>query len=124
MDWDFLNIVGIKKLTCISFYDVESQICTMDSSNKNVRKKGGKGVGRGGVKRCRHKGFETPLSKPKIRRLARKGGTERIKGMVYPEASHSFLKKVIRDAIQITHVEKRTTVTKNDVQDALNGVKY
>ena len=51
------------------------------------RGKGGKGLGKGGAKRHRRKLKENiqGITKPAIRRLARRGGVKRISGLIYEE---------------------------------------
>nr|XP_055048331.1 histone H4-like [Misgurnus anguillicaudatus] len=81
------------------------------------RGKGGKGLGKGGAKRHR-KG----ITKPAIRRLARRGGVKRISGLIYEETRgvlKVFLENVIRDAVTYTEHAKRKTVTAMDVVYAL-----
>ena len=62
------------------------------------------------------------LSKPAIRRLARRGGVKRISGLVYDETRNvlrKFLHNLLRDAISYTDHAKRKTVTAMDVVYAL-----
>ncbi|KAJ8349283.1 hypothetical protein SKAU_G00244130 [Synaphobranchus kaupii] len=62
------------------------------------------------------------ITKPAIRRLARRGGVKRISGLIYEE-THGvlkvFLENVIRDAVTYTEHAKRKTVTAMDVVYAL-----
>ena len=53
------------------------------------RGKGGKGLGKGGAKRHRKvlRDNIQGITKPAIRRLARRGGVKRISGLVYEEVS-------------------------------------
>jgi histone H3/H4 len=54
------------------------------------------------------------ITKPAIRRLARRGGVKRISAMIYEETRgvlKSFLESVIRDAVTYTEHAKRKTVT-------------
>ncbi|KAI6716082.1 histone h4 [Diplocarpon mali] len=83
------------------------------------RGKGGKGLGKGGAKRHRKilRDNIQGITKPAIRRLARRGGVKRISAMIYEETRgvlKTFLEGVIRDA----HA-KRKTVTSLDVVYAL-----
>jgi len=60
------------------------------------------------------------ITKPAIRRLARRGGVKRISCLVYEETRHilrDFIKTVIRDAI--IYMDKRKTVTAMDIVHAL-----
>ena len=62
------------------------------------------------------------LSKPAIRRLARRGGVKRISGLVYDETRNvlrNFLHNLLRDAISYTDHATRKTVTAMDVVYAL-----
>jgi histone H4 len=62
------------------------------------------------------------VTKPAIRRLARRGGVKRMSGQVYEEARgvlKVFLERLIRDAITYTEHARRKTVTVNDVVYAL-----
>lgn len=62
------------------------------------------------------------ITKPAIRRLARRGGVKRISGLIYEETRVGcwvFLKNVIRDAVTYTEHAKRKTVTAMDVVYAL-----
>ena len=88
------------------------------------------GQGRHNVKRSnkRAKNTETIIiSKPSIRRLARRGGVKRISGKVYDEtrsALKDFLNRVVGDAFQYTQYAKRKTVTAMDVVYALKRQGY
>ena len=77
------------------------------------------------------------ITKPAIRRLARRGGVKRISGLIYEETRgvlkvgevhvyvnvisrpQVFLENVIRDAVTYTEHAKRKTVTAMDVVYAL-----
>ncbi|KAJ7187439.1 histone-fold-containing protein [Mycena pura] len=108
------------------------------------RGKGGKGLGKGGAKRHRKilrdniQGisihlcalclsrriltYRTGITKPAIRRLARRGGVKRISGLIYEETRgvlKIFLENVIRDSVTYTEHAKRKTVTALDVVYAL-----
>lgn len=91
--------------------------------------KGGKGVGKGSGKITQKRNMRKntrPLiegiTKPAIRRLARRGGVKRISFTIYKEIREvlqSFLRSVVRDAITYTEHAKRRTVTAMDVVYAL-----
>ncbi|PRP74142.1 hypothetical protein PROFUN_06467 [Planoprotostelium fungivorum] len=88
------------------------------------RGKGGKGLGKGGAKRHRKVLRDNILgiTKPAIRRLARRGGVKRISGLIYEETRQVlkvFLENVIRDAVTYTEHARRKTVTAMDVVYAL-----
>ncbi|PNY29458.1 Histone H4, partial [Tolypocladium capitatum] len=88
------------------------------------RGKGGKGLGKGGAKRHRKilRDNIQGITKPAIRRLARRGGVKRISAMIYEETRgvlKTFLEGVIRDAVTYTEHAKRKTVTSLDVVYAL-----
>ena len=80
------------------------------------RGEGGKGLGK--ILRDNIQG----ITKPAIRRLARRGGVKRISGLIYEETRgvlKVFLENVIRDAVTYTEHAKRKTVTAMDVVYAL-----
>ncbi len=102
--------------------------------------KGGKGLGKGGAKRHRKilRDNIQGITKPAIRRLARRGGVKRISAskqiiplgieiiltppVIYEETRgvlKTFLEGVIRDAVTYTEHAKRKTVTSLDVVYAL-----
>jgi len=88
------------------------------------RGKGGKGLGKAGAKRHRKvlRDNISGITKPAIRRLARRGGVKRISGTVYDESRvvlKSFLENVIRDSVTYTEHSRRKTVTAQDVVLAL-----
>ena len=80
------------------------------SNNMSGRGKGGKGLGKGGAKRHRKvlRDNIQGITKPAIRRLARRGGVLK-----------SFLEAVVRDAVTYTEHARRKTVTALDVVYAL-----
>ena len=86
----------------------------------------GKGGGKAGAKRYENRRAlrETILgiTKPAIRRLARRGGVKRISSLIYEETRNvlrSFLENVVRDSVTYTEHAKRKTVTALDVVYAL-----
>lgn len=87
--------------------------------------KGGKGYGKVGCKRHDKKALRETImgiTKPAIRRLARRGGVKRISSQVYDEARavlKIFLENVIKDSVTYTEHGKRKTVTALDVVFAL-----
>lgn len=63
------------------------------------------------------------ITKPAIRRLARRGGVKRISAGIYEELRTSlrlYLEKVLADACAVTEMCKRKTVTTTDVVFALH----
>ena len=83
----------------------------------------GKG-GKGGAKRHRKvlRDNIQGITKPAIRRLARRGGVKRINGMMYDETRKvlkSFLENVVKDAVTYTEHARRKTVTALDIVYAL-----
>ncbi|KAM4024126.1 histone H2B 1.1-like [Anomaloglossus baeobatrachus] len=97
---------------------------TNSPSGPSGRGKGGKGLGKGGAKRHRKvlRDNIQGITKPAIRRLARRGGVKRISGLIYEETRgvlKVFLENVIRDAVTYTEHAKRKTVTAMDVVYAL-----
>src|SRR5690349_11012566 len=86
--------------------------------------KGGKGFGKVGAKRTLRQSKDVILgiTKPAIRRLARRGGVKRISALIYDESRtvlRSFLESVVRDAVTYTEHARRKTVTAMDVVYAL-----
>jgi len=86
--------------------------------------KTGKSLGKGGSKR--HKKILRDniqgITKPAIRRLARRGGVKRISGLIYEETRNvlkSFLESIVKDAVTYTEHARRKTVTAMDVIYAL-----
>ncbi|GMH80609.1 hypothetical protein TrVE_jg1300 [Triparma verrucosa] len=84
------------------------------------RGKGGKGLGKGGAKRHRKvlRDNIQGITKPAIRRLARRGGVKRISGLIYEESRgvlKVFLENVISDSIVYAEHGRRHTVTAMDV---------
>ena len=89
------------------------------------RGKGGKGLGKGGAKRHRKvlRDNIQGVTKPAIRRLARRGGVKRISGLIYEEARgvlKVFLEHVVRDSVTYAEHCKRKTIT---CMDALYALK-
>ena len=81
-------------------------------------------MGKGGPKRHRIilRRRIDGITKPAIRRLARRGGVKRISGMIYEETRgvlKLFLENVIRDAVIYCENAKRKTITSMDVVYAL-----
>jgi len=99
----------------------------MDKFGKGKGTKEGlphKAVGKGGAKRNRKVLRENiqGITKPAIRRLARRGGVKRISGLIYEETRgvlKTFLENILRDSITYTEHSKRKTVTALDVVYAL-----
>uniref|UniRef100_A0A6B2LUB4 Histone H4 n=1 Tax=Arcella intermedia TaxID=1963864 RepID=A0A6B2LUB4_9EUKA len=89
------------------------------------RGKGGKGLGKGmGARRVRKvlRDNIMGITKPAIRRLARRGGVLRIGGVLYEEVRivlKEFLEKVISKAVLYTEHCRRKTVLVGDVNRAL-----
>ena len=87
--------------------------------------KGGKGVGKVGNKRHARKTQKASIegiTKPAIRRLARRGGVKRISSFIYDDTRtvlKNFLENVVRDSITYTEHARRKTVTALDVVYAL-----
>ena len=87
--------------------------------------KGGKGVGKVGQKRHARKTQKSTIegiTKPAIRRLARRGGVKRISSFIYDDTRsvlRNFLENVVRDSITYTEHARRKTVTALDVVYAL-----
>ncbi|XP_054045269.1 uncharacterized protein LOC128904638 [Rissa tridactyla] len=104
----------------------DTNLCCVAAGGTTMsgRGKGGKGLGKGGAKRHRKvlRDNIQGITKPAIRRLARRGGVKRISGLIYEETRgvlKVFLENVIRDAVTYTEHAKRKTVTAMDVVYAL-----
>ncbi|XP_030639493.1 histone H3-like [Chanos chanos] len=105
----------------------DTNLCAIHAKRRSKmsgRGKGGKGLGKGGAKRHRKvlRDNIQGITKPAIRRLARRGGVKRISGLIYEETRgvlKVFLENVIRDAVTYTEHAKRKTVTAMDVVYAL-----
>nr|AFY23221.1 histone H4.1 [Hematodinium sp. SG-2012] len=83
-----------------------------------------KKIGKGGGKRHRKvlRDNIQGITKPAIRRLARRGGVKRISGLIYEETRivlRGFLENVLRDTITYCEHSKRKTVRPLDVVFAL-----
>jgi histone H4 len=96
----------------------------MTSTDTPVEKPTGKGLGKSGTKRHRRVVRDTiqGITKPAIRRLARRGGVKRISSLIYDDTRgvlKTFLENVIRDTIVYTEHSHRKTVTTMDVIYAL-----
>ena len=82
-------------------------------------------LGKIGAKRFKTKSMKETImgvTKPAIRRLARRGGVKRLSSLIYDESRHVlrlFLESVIKDAIAYTEHSKRKTVTAIDIVHAL-----
>ena len=90
--------------------------------------KGAKGLGKKGkigtktINRKKQKNPIEGITKPAIRRLARRGGVKRISSFVYDDtrqALKSFLEGIVKDAVNYTEHARRKTVTAMDTVHAL-----
>ncbi|KAI0593401.1 histone-fold-containing protein [Biscogniauxia sp. FL1348] len=96
--------------------------------------KGGKGLGGKGARLAvqgikRHRKILRDnikgITKPAIRRLARRGGVKRISGQIYDEVRvvlRDRLTHIIRDCVIYTEYRQRKTVTVNDVIHSLRRI--
>eukprot|EP00536_Pseudo-nitzschia_multiseries_P009953 jgi/Psemu1/24612/gm1.24612_g len=96
----------------------------MSGIGKKGLGKGGAGLGKGGTKRHRKVLRDNILgiTKPAIRRLARRAGVKRMSGLIYEETRKvlkAFLEDLVRDAVTYTEHARRKTVTAKDVVYAL-----
>ena len=90
------------------------------------RGKGGKGLVKGGAKRHRKvlRDNIRGITKPAIRRLARRGGVKRISELIYEETRNVlrvYLERLIHDSVTYTEHARRKTVVVLDVVYALKG---
>ena len=84
--------------------------------------KGGKSFGKAKRVRGNTKDVILGITKPAIRRLARRGGVKRISGLIYEETRNTlktFLENIVRDSVTYTEHARRKTVTAMDVVYAL-----
>ena len=86
----------------------------------------GSGKGKGKTVTKRHRKVvpnqNQGITKPAIRRIARRGGVKRISGMMYEETRgvlRTFLGNIIKDSVTYTEHARRKTVTALDVVYAL-----
>jgi histone H3/H4 len=122
-----LFVDGSIKSTLLSFNNALCFYVTSTKQQTSImsgRGKGGKGLGKGGAKRHRKvlRDNIQGITKPAIRRLARRGGVKRISGLIYEETRgvlKVFLENVIRDSVTYTEHARRKTVTAMDVVYAL-----
>ena len=87
-------------------------------------KAGGKGhkTAKMARRRANRTAVEMGITKPAIRRLARRGGVKRLSAEVYPAAREvlkEYLANVIQDAVTYTEYANRKTMTDMDVVRAL-----
>ena len=90
----------------------------MNAIKSTGKGKSGKSYGAKRVKRT----SKEVITKPAIRRLARRGGVKRISHQIYEETRNvlrGFLENVVRDAVVYTEHARRKTVTAMDVVYAL-----
>ena len=85
----------------------------MNGIKSTGKGKSGKSYGAKRVKRT-SKEVILGITKPAIRRLARRGGVKRISALI-----RGFLENVVRDAVVYTEHARRKTVTAMDVVYAL-----
>ncbi|CAG8549380.1 13500_t:CDS:2 [Acaulospora morrowiae] len=91
------------------------------------RGKGGKGLGKGGkVSTQRHRKLLREnikgITKPDIRRLARRGGVKRISAAIYDQARSAlkdFLTDTLRDVVSYLEYERKKTIGVMEVLLAL-----
>ena len=93
----------------------------MNTSRSSGKGKTGKNFGAKRIKR-NSKDVILGITKPAIRRLARRGGVKRISSSIYEETRiilKNFLDGVVRDAVVYTEHARRKTVIAMDVIYAL-----
>merc|ERR1712020_684814 len=110
---------------CIKLWEGDDRAFSLLlKSEMSGRGKGGKGLGKGGAKRHRKilRDNIQGITKPAIRRLARRGGVKRISGLIYEETRgvlKNYLESVVRDAVTYTEHARRKTVVAMDIVYAL-----
>ncbi|KAF8753713.1 protein heterodimerization [Rhizoctonia solani] len=119
-----LHFLQTTKKTCLAAEKVE-RVSESESTAAILLFKANHGSIQGGAKRHRKilRDNIQGITKPAIRRLARRGGVKRISGLIYEETRgvlKIFLETdVIRDSVTYTEHAKRKTVTALDVVYAL-----
>ncbi len=88
------------------------------------RGKGGKGLGKGGAKRHRKMLRDNILgvTRPAVRRLARRGGVKRLSEHAFEEARQhlkAFITQIVKDSVTYCEHGRRKTVSASDVVYAL-----
>ncbi len=85
--WFQIGPVGNFKTPLWRFFTHIYFRCLTEIESMSGRGKGGKGLGKGGAKRHRKvlRDNIQGITKPAIRRLARRGGVKRISGLIYEE---------------------------------------
>eukprot|EP00401_Gymnodinium_catenatum_P082419 CAMPEP_0117501962 /NCGR_PEP_ID=MMETSP0784-20121206/23570_1 /TAXON_ID=39447 /ORGANISM="" /LENGTH=122 /DNA_ID=CAMNT_0005297235 /DNA_START=65 /DNA_END=433 /DNA_ORIENTATION=+ len=104
--------------------DPISKISKVSKGNKYTKEPEKMPVGKGGALRHRKvlRDNIQGITKPAIRRLARRGGVKRISGFIYEETRgvlKTFLENTLRDTVTYTEHARRKTVTALDVVYAL-----
>ena len=106
-------------------FELNTSTLNITMSGRPGGGKGGKGLGKGGAAAVHRKTIKDAINgitKPALRRVARRGGVKRISGQIYEEtrdALRQFLERVLRDATTYTEHSHRKTVTTMDVIYAL-----
>lgn len=89
------------------------------------RRKGGKGFGKGNIKKVRRRvwpNFNKRIKKREICQLCRKAGVKRISANVYDETRgviKIFLEGILHDAVLYMENRQRKTITSADIINAL-----
>ena len=85
------------------------------------RGKGGKGLGKGGAKRHRKvlRDNIQGITKPAIRRLARRGGVKRISGLIYEET-----RRVLKVSVSVLPAFSSNTVFNPNPLSGLPGERH
>ena len=97
---------------------------SLTGKGKGIGKGKGKVLGLGGKRHSRPvlRDNIQGISKPAIRRLARRGGVKRISSQIYDETRNvlkQFVENVVRDAVTYMEHARRKTVTALDVVYAM-----
>ena len=78
--------------------------------------------GGGGKRHGKTKDLRDPITKPVIKRLARRGGVKRISGEIYKEVNQvirAYVEKIVGDGVLVTEHCRRKTIQSSDIKDAL-----
>lgn len=88
----------------------------------------GKGKGKGVIRHNRKPAKENiqGITKPAIRRLARRGGVKRLNGLIYEETREvlkTYLKDILRSAVIYSQGRKLPAPKTVTTQDVLNALR-
>eukprot|EP01117_Protostelium_nocturnum_P012660 TRINITY_DN4661_c0_g1_i1.p1 TRINITY_DN4661_c0_g1~~TRINITY_DN4661_c0_g1_i1.p1 ORF type:complete len:534 (+),score=116.79 TRINITY_DN4661_c0_g1_i1:62-1663(+) len=118
------SVTKLVKMAAIKPFKPISKGIFPASSRGLGRGRGGMGLGMGGAKRHRKvlRDNIQGITKPAIKKIARRGGIKRVSTEVYEESRSSlkgFFENVIKDAVTYTENSRRKTITTSDIKNGL-----